>query len=156
MAEFKCEKCGATEFNIENGMLVCSYCGAKYPMNQGAAQEESTPEQKSTEDINVNVNVDTSSNDTGSSVASSSDTSMYQATRPAYVIVKSPKSWLGTLLLCIFLGPLGIHRFYVGKVGTGIIWLLTGGVVGIGWIVDIIFIAIGRFKDKQGRPVVNK
>ena len=62
----------------------------------------------------------------------------------------SSKSKITALLLCIFLGTLGVHRFYVGKVGTGIVWLLTLGVCGIGVIVDIIMIAVGKFKDKQG------
>lgn len=62
----------------------------------------------------------------------------------------SPKGRLVALLLCIFLGGLGIHRFYVGKVGTGILWLLTGGVFGIGYIVDIIMIAVGSFTDSAG------
>jgi len=65
----------------------------------------------------------------------------------------SDKNWIATLLLCIFLGGLGIHRFYVGKVGTGILMLLTGGVFGILWIIDIIMIAIGSFTDKGGRFV---
>ncbi|MBQ3755018.1 MAG: TM2 domain-containing protein, partial [Clostridia bacterium] len=39
----------------------------------------------------------------------------------------SPKSRLVATLLCFFLGGLGIHRFYVGKVGTGILYLFTGG-----------------------------
>ncbi len=39
----------------------------------------------------------------------------------------SPKSRLITLLLCIFVGGLGIHRFYVGQIGTGVLWLLTAG-----------------------------
>ena len=68
----------------------------------------------------------------------------------APVAGKSDKNKLTTLLLCIFLGGLGIHRFYVGKIGTGVVWLLTGGVFGIGWIVDIVMIAVDKFKDKQG------
>jgi TM2 domain-containing membrane protein YozV len=66
----------------------------------------------------------------------------------------SDKSKVAALLLCIFLGGLGVHRFYVGKIGTGIVWLLTGGVFGIGWLVDIIIIAVGEFKDKQGNTLV--
>jgi TM2 domain-containing membrane protein YozV len=66
----------------------------------------------------------------------------------------SNKSWLLTLLLAIFLGEIGIHRFYVGKVGTGILWLLTAGIFGIGWVVDIIMIVLKIFKDKEGYRVV--
>ncbi len=62
----------------------------------------------------------------------------------------SDKSWIAALLLCIFVGGLGIHRFYVGKVGTGILYLLTAGFFGIGVIVDIIMIAVGSFTDKGG------
>ena len=67
----------------------------------------------------------------------------------------SQKSRLAALLLCIFLGSLGIHRFYVGKVGTGILWLFTGGMFGIGALVDLILIACGSFKDKYGAVVEN-
>ncbi len=69
--------------------------------------------------------------------------------------VVSPKSRLAALLLCFFFGYLGLHRFYVGKVGTGILWLLTGGVFGIGFIVDFIMIIIGSFTDKSGAFVHN-
>jgi serine/threonine protein kinase/TM2 domain-containing membrane protein YozV len=53
----------------------------------------------------------------------------------------------------MFLGIFGIHRFYVGKIGTGILWLLTFGLFGIGQIVDIIMIFVGQFKDCHGRRV---
>jgi len=65
----------------------------------------------------------------------------------------SDKKRLPALLLCFFFGGLGIHRFYVGKVGTGIVWLLTAGVLGIGALVDFIMIIVGSFKDKEGKPL---
>ena len=67
----------------------------------------------------------------------------------------SAKSKTTDLLLCIFLGTLGVHRFYEGKIGTGILWLCTLGLFGIGWIVDIVLIVTNKAKDKNGLPIVN-
>lgn len=64
--------------------------------------------------------------------------------------MSSTKSWIVTLLLCIFLGELGIHRFYAGKFGTGLLYLFTGGLFGVGWILDIIWIVLKKFTDSDG------
>ena len=69
--------------------------------------------------------------------------------------MKSDKDWLVTLLLCIFLGGLGIHRFYVGKTGSGVAQLLTAGGCGIWTLVDFILIICGQFTDAQGNKIQN-
>ncbi len=68
---------------------------------------------------------------------------------------KSNKGFVPTLLLCFFLGVFGVHRFYVGKIGTGILCLLTFGGLGIWSLVDFIRIAVGSFKDSQGLVIKN-
>ena len=65
----------------------------------------------------------------------------------------SPKSRIAALLLCFFFGVFGVHRFYVGKAGTGILYLFTAGGFGIGWLIDMITIACGVFRDSQGNYV---
>ena len=62
----------------------------------------------------------------------------------------SNKSKSTTFLLCYFFGGLGIHRFYLGKLITGILMLLTAGGFAIWWLIDLFRIVTGRFKDKQG------
>ena len=65
----------------------------------------------------------------------------------------SSRSWWSTFLLALILGYLGGHRFYAGKIGTGILWLFTGGLFGIGFIVDIIMICTQTFTDGSGRII---
>ena len=65
----------------------------------------------------------------------------------------SEKKKLPAFLLCLFFGVFGIHRFYVGKVATGVIQLLTVGGFAIWWLLDLLVILLGGFTDKEGRLI---
>ena len=66
----------------------------------------------------------------------------------------SDKKRVVALLLCLFVGFFGAHRFYVGKIGTGVLTIVTiGGFFGIWPFIDLIVIIFGEFKDKEGRRV---
>jgi|SRR5436305_1004901 len=67
-----------------------------------------------------------------------------------------PKDWMTTLLLCIFLGWLGIHRFYTGHTVIGIIQLLTAGGCGIWVLIDFIMILTDSYRDSNGLPLVRR
>jgi hypothetical protein len=73
---------------------------------------------------------------------------------PAAVDPAIGYDWLTTLLLCVFLGGLGIHSFYTKKTGIGIAQLFTLGGCGIWTLIDLIMIVTGGFRDGQGRPLV--
>ena len=66
---------------------------------------------------------------------------------------RSPKSQIAVILLCFFLGCLGVHRFYVGKIGTGVLMLLTLGGFGIWTLIDLIIAICGKFTDAEGRLI---
>jgi TM2 domain-containing membrane protein YozV len=67
----------------------------------------------------------------------------------------SPKSRAAAAILCWFLGIIGVHRFYVGKVGTGIAQIFTLGGLGVWALVDFIWILTGTWKDKDERVLAN-
>lgn len=109
------------------------YCGVATHDAPAAAQQQPT--------INiVNTNANTNSNTNVNN----------NANGPAYV----PKQKWVAFFLCLFFGCFGVHRFYVHKTGTGIIWLFTCGLGGIGWLVDLVMILLGAFRDNMGQPLV--
>lgn len=63
----------------------------------------------------------------------------------------SAKLILPAFLLCFFFGVIGVHRFYVGKVGTGVAQIFTLGGLGVWTLVDLIMLIVGAFRDKEGR-----
>lgn len=70
-----------------------------------------------------------------------------------YITQTSDRSKMAALILCIFFGWLGIHQFYVGRIGMGFLYLFTFGLFGIGILIDLINIALGSFRDNVGAPL---
>ena len=68
----------------------------------------------------------------------------------------SDKDWTVLLILSLLLGGLGVDHFYTGKILTGILKLITLGGCGIWYIIDVIMIATGSFKDSNGIPITSK
>ncbi len=120
-----CRKCG-TEFQDAN---FCPKCGQ--PVNGG-----NTPQQPAYQAPPIVIN------NVSTATANAVDAG------PAMGSISSKSKWVA-FVLCLLLGALGVHRFYVGKVGTGIIWLFTGGLMGVGWIFDLIMILCGSFTDSS-------
>lgn len=72
---------------------------------------------------------------------------------PGNGVSASEKRILPVFLLCWFFGLFGIHRFFVGKIGTGFLMLCTFGGLGIWWLIDFIIIVCGNFTDKDGNQI---
>ena len=70
-----------------------------------------------------------------------------------YVTISSDKSKSITLILCLILGLIGGHDFYLGKIGSGLLKLFTCNLFGIGWFIDLIRIATGSYRDNVGAPI---
>lgn len=124
-----CAQCGAPRHPEKER---CDYCGSYYPRAAAEPAKAPPPPERP-----VVVNVYQTS---------------YQeqpaAKQPGLSI--SPKNRWVCALLCWFFGYLGVHRFYVGKIGTGILYLCTIGFFGFGVFIDFWMIVFGAFRDKDG------
>ncbi|WP_346886927.1 TM2 domain-containing protein [Clostridium sp. UBA1056] len=133
----KCSICGAP---IENGK--CAYCGATFTQintnkEQYQQQFQSQPQSQQQPQPQIIIN----------------NTVTNSAINGGFMHSASYKDKTVALILCILLGYFGAHRFYVGKTGMGLLYLFTGGIFGIGWIIDIFLIAGGSFTDSNGLPL---
>ena len=72
---------------------------------------------------------------------------------PAAMRPASERRILPAFLLCALIGMFGAHRFYAGKIGTGILQILTVGGLGFWWLADLILLATGQFKDGDGARI---
>ena len=77
----------------------------------------------------------------------------HKAKASSYVTNTSNKRRKTALLMCIFGGWFGLHHYYVGNIGKGILYTFTAGLLCIGWIIDIFKILLGTFKDNTGVPL---
>ena len=161
----KCPNCGA---EVGEGRF-CSYCGSELPMrnNQTAAPNQYNNSNNNYHVVNnyyVNPGIPNQAPMNQMPGYQVPQTNYQQNLSGQYFIpqqntwtadpVTSPKSKNTALLLCFFLGIFGIHQFYVGKTGKGILYLLTGGLFGIGWLIDIFTIADNKFKDANDLPLI--
>ena len=135
--KYFCPNCGAS---LDQGAKFCANCGT-----QIAAQPQQVSQPPAAQPTVV-----------------SSPTQTQAVSQAVHVHVgagypqgPSQKSRMVTFLLCLFFGGLGVHRFYVGKAGTGVLYLFTAGIWGFGWFIDCIVILLGGFKDGMGLMVTN-
>jgi len=70
--------------------------------------------------------------------------------------MNSEKDWMVTLILAILVGGLGIDRFYSGSILLGVLKLVTLGGLGLWWLIDLIMLVTGSYKDGNGIPIASK
>ncbi len=132
----KCPGCGA-----DGDGRYCEYCGSELPRPEGAKT------------INITNNYYGGASQESSRGQQTAQDFFASAARVSYTVeenISDRNRWIA-LILCVLLGGIGAHHFYVGRIGMGLLYLFTGGLLGIGWLIDIILILLGQFKDRQGR-----
>lgn len=156
LVTYTCPHCGAT-LSIPQGTkrAVCEYCDSEI-LVEGARRESKSAgaayRPKTEPEPERRQNTETTYSYGGQNQNTAYSEGYTQGNSFGMV---SPKSRMAALLLCVFIGIFGIHRFYVGKIGTGLLFFFTFSLLGFGYIYDIIMIATGYFKDANGLYLKN-
>lgn len=123
-----CPKCGY----VFQKTKFCKFCGEKIPMDSVVCTKCGKQIENSVKENGIIIN----------NVANSASSATAEIQNQVSAIRKKEVNKWTALLLCIFFGWLGVHKFYEGKIGIGILYIFTLGLFGIGWIIDIISIAL--------------
>lgn len=110
-----CKHCGK---QINSAAVLCPHCGCQ-------VEELKHAEQPSIVINNANTNTNTNQN----------------INTPIVAGLRAKNKWVA-FFLCLFLGYLGAHKFYEGRIGMGILYLFTGGLFGFGWLIDCIVLLL--------------
>ncbi len=146
-------KCNNCQFENAPSAMACAQCGSLLSAPQQAQQGGYSQQgyaaqpQYAYRRMPVNCQVCGAMNPPGTTVCEK----CYAATDPNAVY--SDKNRTTALVLALLLGIVGGHRFYVGKTGMGILYIFTGGLFGIGVLVDVIKIITGDSRDSNGYPL---
>ena len=147
---------------INQKRIICDYCDSVIMLNGTQANED--PEEagyrfekgrQRARQESTGYSEGPSGSGSGYNYAQQESSIGYSYASQGTHTICSPKSRLVALILCFFLGGFGVHRFYVGKVGTGILYLCTAGLCGFGLLWDLVMILIGSFRDSQGLALEN-
>lgn len=152
----KCAGCGA---ELQSGVRFCPYCGKEQPKQESESSGEQhihihTHYDQQPYQAAPQVNVNYNQPPQGQYVQPVQYVQPMQPVQYVQPVPQtSPKNRLTALLLDLFLGGLGVHRFYMGHTGLGVLYLLTFGLCGIGCFVDLMILLLGTPKDGFGREI---
>lgn len=143
---------------MKKHIVVCVDCGRQFDANWGAYYDATTRRYtcKRCHKLAVEAAKQMEIRRKNQKVYQDKETGLTSGQKSKAPARVSSKNYTVALLLAIFLGVLGIHRFYVGKTGTGVLWLLTAGFLGIGWLVDVVWLLGNCFEDWEDAPVVSE
>lgn len=156
IVRYKCPCCGA-QLDIDAALnkAFCQYCGTELLIKR-EQHEMNDPEEAGYQFEMGRIRAQQEAEQEArqrawQANASKASSQFYE---PFANFKAGEKDRLVALIICFFFGVVGGHYYYVGRIGKGILYLCTFGLFGFGWMIDIILILAGRFKDRNGNYLV--